>query len=439
MPTDDGSRTALRVESAVAQGGASTPGLHRVLTALPSLTVLALAVGYIGIDAFEGLDEPIPGAVPPAVHAGLVAAQALALVFRLRAPTLVFALVVLCDAVLLATSAGELATGAMGAMFATYAVVRGRDGWSRYVAVAVGAVVTAVVSAFFLFAAAAYSPLAILAVVVARPLLQYAIPAGVAEYVLAREKLVQALRERAELAERERVRAVDREIAEVRTAMARELHDIAAHHLSGIIVGAQAASALVSVDPDRTRDMLTTVQRDARTTLADLRRTVGLLRSDDPHEMGTAAAPAAIPRIDGIARLVESARGRGQHVEVEVVGDQRPVGPLADTAGYRMVQESLANAARHAAGAPVRVRVEYLAGAVQITVENDPAPVGTPGDTTSAGVAARTDRGYGIAGMEERAELVGAQLTTGPLPAGGWRNRLDIPLEHHTDDSGSAQ
>jgi len=449
MPTNDGSREIPGSRS----GSRAVAAL--LLSAVPPVLVLALAAGYIGIDLVEGLEDPVAGMVPPVVHAGLVALQALALVFRSRFPIVVFALVVLFDAALLATSGGELGTGALAVMIASYGVVRsgsGRTGVvgvsagrARYVVLLAGAAVTAIVSAVSMIAGATFAPLAILAVVVARPVLQYGIPAGIAEYALARERLVQALRDRAELAERERVRSVEREIAGVRTAMARELHDIAAHHLSGIIVGAQAASALVAVDPERTREMLRTVQRDARTTLADLRRTVGLLRSDDPEDPyggESAVQPAAIPSLDRIAGLVETARGRGQDVTLVVVGQPRVLGPLAETAGYRMVQESLANAARHAAGAPARVRVEYLSELVRITVDNDASSssVANAAEPRSAAAktvqtASRSDRGYGISGMEERAELVGAALTTGPLAGGGWRNRLDIPLDENRTTS----
>jgi signal transduction histidine kinase len=433
MPTDDGSRSASRF----APGAVSGAGIDRLRRALPPVVVFALAVGYIGIDLFEGLDEPTRGAVSPLVHAGLVAAQAVALIFRRRAPVVVFALVVAFDAVLLATSGGELGTGALGVMIATYAVLRGRTGRGRYAVIIIGGVVTSTVSAVSMIVMASYAPLAIVAVVLARPALQYGLPAGIAEYVFAREDLVHALRERAELAERERVRDVERELTGMRTAMARELHDIAAHHLSGIIVGAQAASALVTVDPERTREMLKTVQRDARTTLADLRRTVGLLRSDEPGDGGASGEPVPVPRIEGIPRLVESAHGRGQEVTLEFGGEPRALGPLADTAGYRMVQESLANVARHAAGAPARVRVEYLATSLRITVENDAPTSGTAAGAGNAVTARPETRGYGIAGMEERAELVGASLTTGRLDSGGWRNCLDIPLDPLANNTGS--
>ena len=390
--------------------------------AVAPVVVLALAAGYLGADLIEGEPAGAAAAVSGPAAAGIVALQALVLVFRRRAPVPVFALVVALDAVLLGSSAGELGTGALATMIATFALTRGGELRIRYIVVACGAVTTLVVSAMAMAVAGVYPPLAIAAVAVLRPVLQYAVPAALAEFFLARERLVRALRDRAELAERERLRDVEREIAGVRTAMARELHDIAAHHLSGIIVGAQAASALVASDPDRTREMLRTVQRDARTTLADLRRTVGLLRSDGDGDgdAGTPGLPAPVPSLDRVASLVAEAAGRGRLVTLDVSGETVALGPLAETAGYRMVQESLANAARHAPGSATRVNIVYSPESVRITVHND-APAVAP--------AGRRDGGYGIAGMRERADLVGARLSTGALVDGSWRNELEIPRD----------
>ena len=143
--------------------------------------------------------------------------------------------------------------------------------------------------------------------------------------------------------------------------------------------------------------MMQTVQDDARIALADLRRTVGLLRSDDDAPSG---APSPVPTIAGIPALVDIARERGQRVALASVGDARPVGALAETTAYRMVQESLANVARHAPGAAGAVTVRFGADAVEITVANEPsAEVRTRETTDSSGA------GYGLSGMAERAEL----------------------------------
>jgi signal transduction histidine kinase len=291
-----------------------------------------------------------------------------------------------------------------------------------------GAVLTTVVGEVAMAVASTEPPFVLIVTAVTRIALLYVAPAAVAGYVRGRERLAEALDEQARMTERQRRDRAERELRDERAALARELHDIAGHHLSGIIVSAQAASALTATDPDRARAMMRTVQDDARTTLADLRRTVGLLRSDDDGDaVGTGTdrasiGPSAVPSLDGIPALVDAARARGQQVELVVDGDPRPLGPLAETAAYRMVQESLANAARHAAGSACRVVVRATARTVEASVENGPS-------AASATVTASRSVGYGLSGMAERAELIGAALSTGPTPEGGWLNRLVIPVD----------
>lgn len=225
------------------------------------------------------------------------------------------------------------------------------------------------------------------------------------------------------MAEHERRERAEREVRAEREALARELHDIAGHHLSGIIVSAQAATALTRSDLDRAREMMQTVQDDARIALADLRRTVGLLRSDDDAPSGN---PSPVPTIAGIGALVDVARERGQRAVLTSVGDAHAVGALAETTAYRMVQESLANAARHAPGAAWDVTVRFEADAVEIAVSNE-----RPGERGTR-ASEKPGVGYGLSGMAERAELIGADLSTGPAEGGGWINRLRIPFDRRS-------
>lgn len=398
-----------------------SPRAPRLRRAIPPLLVLAVAVGYIGADVWvEDLPSSVPGDVSPLVHAGMVALQATLLVFRRRAPIAVFAGVVLVDAVILATSAGELGVGSLGVMLAAYAMTRRAVRGRALTALSLGALVTTVVGGSALALGSRESVLVLVVTVVARVALQYAAPAAVAEYFLGRERLAAALREQTRMAEHERRERAEREVRAERDALARELHDIAGHHLSGIIVTAQAATALTRSDLDRAREMMQTVQDDARIALADLRRTVGLLRSGDDARSGD---PMPAPRIAGIPGLVDVARERGQRVELAVRGEAPALGALAETTAYRMVQESLANAARHAPDAACDVTVLFTADAVEITVSNERS------GAAARAVADRSGGGYGISGMAERADLIGAELTTGPSESGGWVNRLRIPLD----------
>ena len=256
---------------------------------------------------------------------------------------------------------------------------------------------------------------------VASALLMYVAPAALGRYMLGRELLNQALEEKAELLERDRRGRLERELTASRNALARDVHDIAGHHLSGVIIATQAASALTRTDPERARQMLQTAQESARTALADLRRTVGLLRGEG--EKGPAASAAQpVPSLSAIADLIADARSRGQHVDYTTLGDPQSPGPLAETVAYRMVQESLANSAQHAPGAPCQVLIVHQEKRVSITVSNSAPPKGTvPMDR------GKDREGHGLSGMAERAALVGARLSAGPRPDGGWYNHLVIP------------
>jgi signal transduction histidine kinase len=395
---------------------------EHVRRAIPPVMVLATAIGYLGAELWIAeLPAAVPGDVPPAVHAGLVALQAVLLVFRRRGPITVFAGTVLLDAVILATSAGELGLGSLGVILAAYGMARRSPRKPALTLLVVGSLVTTVVGGSALLFGSRESMFVLILTAIARIALQYAAPAAVAEYVRGRERLADALQEQARMAERERRERAEREVRSEREALARELHDIAGHHLSGIIVSAQAATALTRSDLDRAREMMQTVQDDARIALADLRRTVGLLRSDDHSPSG---GPSPVPTMAGIEALVAAARERGQRVAFTATGDARPMGALAETTAYRMVQESLANAARHAPGAVCAVTVRFGVDAVEITVSDEPVAERGSGATTE-----RARVGYGLSGMSERAELIGAQLSTGPDDRGGWTNRLRIPFD----------
>jgi signal transduction histidine kinase len=214
-------------------------------------------------------------------------------------------------------------------------------------------------------------------------------------------------------------------LATERTAMARELHDIAAHHLSGIALMASAIDRQITTDPDAARQGLRQVRDQSRVVLTDLRRLVGLLRDDDGAET-SALTLAAVPGL-------VTAPGAGDAVTIDVLPAPgggplgAGVGPLAQLAAYRMVQEALANARVHAPGAACRVTVDDRApDAVVLTVRNG-APTAEPPTTTSGG--------YGLRGMSERAALVGADLRHGPTPDGGWEVRLSVPRDRAVDEA----
>ncbi|MDH2415965.1 histidine kinase [Nocardioides sp. CER19] len=212
-------------------------------------------------------------------------------------------------------------------------------------------------------------------------------------------------------------------VAKERTAMARELHDIAAHHLSGIAVMTGAIGRQIDTDPEGAKRAVREVRTHSTEMLRDMRRLVGLLREDGAESQATMAREESL---SGISGLVDAAGRTGTEVTLTVHphSDGGPpgsrIGPLAQLSAYRTVQEALANAARHAPGARCEVVVDAReADAVVVSVRND-ASDRQPVHPEPSG-------GFGLVGMRERAELTGAALDVGPAPDGGWLVSLRIP------------
>ena len=433
----------------------SPPRLPRAAVALCLLSVLP----YIGMVIAEPEYVARQGAETVSravVLSALATLQIAAVMMTARFPYWVLGIVASADLIILIAS-DRSGLGSVAVMVVIWYLVRYRvPGWQ----IALFANVIAFILVFLMgeVHSGHRGMIAMILLLSVHLLQRYLLPVAVAEYMLGRERLHQALRDKAELLEREKQlfereerERVERELRTSRNALARDLHDIAGHHLSGVIVSAQAAVALWHKDPERSEQMLQTVQDSARTALADLRQVVGLLRSEDSNVSGredqgedgrrneptlssteSAAVtgsqmtrePVLLPSLEAVPHLVEESRRRQQRVGYAVNGRPCPLSPLADTAAYRMVQESLANCARHAPGAPCQVRITYQQGCVEIVVSNRRPP---NAEARQAGAGSKGG-GYGLSGMAERAALVGAELVTGPDPGGGWRNRLVIPV-----------
>ncbi|MEV4617324.1 sensor histidine kinase [Asanoa sp. NPDC049573] len=218
--------------------------------------------------------------------------------------------------------------------------------------------------------------------------------------------LTAQLAEQEEQSELEKAR---RAVLEERTRIAREMHDVVAHHMSMIAVQAETAPFRLPGMAEPVRGEFVSIAGSARAAMTDMRRLLGVLRSE------TAPAPTAPqPGLADIAELVETARRAGVPITLHgTVPDEE--GPVA-LAAYRIVQEALANAARHAPGAAVRVAVTRDAGSVALRVENDP-----PATPTEPG------EGHGIAGMRERATLLGGTFEAGPTVFGGFAVAATLP------------
>jgi signal transduction histidine kinase len=223
-----------------------------------------------------------------------------------------------------------------------------------------------------------------------------------------------ALAEQAELTELERAR---RSILEERTRIAREMHDVVAHHMSMIAVQAETAPFRLPGMEEPIRDEMAGIATAARSALTDMRRLLGVLRSDDA---GALTAPQ--PGLADVPALADAARRAG--VEVTLPPDDLPaVREPVGLAAYRIVQEALANATRHAPGAPVAVDARVRGSDLVVSVTNGPP-------TTTA--TPRPGAGLGQIGMRERAELLGGTLDAGPRDDGGYRVTAALPLAEET-------
>ncbi|MFD7071832.1 sensor histidine kinase [Streptomyces sp. NPDC059913] len=245
--------------------------------------------------------------------------------------------------------------------------------------------------------------------------------------VRSRRAFIDAIRERAERAERTRDEEARRRVAEERLRIARDLHDVVAHHIALVNVQAGVAAHVMDRRPDQAKEALAHVREASRSALDELRATVGLLRQSGDPEAPTEPAPG----LAVLDTLVDTVRRAG--LPVKVVGaDHRPPLPAAvDLAAYRVVQEALTNVRKHAGpGARAEVSVVRVGSTAEITVLDNGS--GTDGSAAQDG----SGGGHGLLGMRERVTALGGTLTAGPRYGGGFRVHAILPVEARTAESG---
>jgi signal transduction histidine kinase len=239
--------------------------------------------------------------------------------------------------------------------------------------------------------------------------------------VQTRRAYLGALVDRAARAERERDQQARLAATAERARIARELHDIVAHSLTVVVTLAEAATAASSTDPPAARQAMEQVATTGRDALGEMRRLLGVLRTDpegrDGDARGDRADLAPAPGLDRLDDLVASARAAGLPVRLTVSGGPRPLPSTAGVTAFRVVQESLTNVLKHALD-PSRVHVMVRWGGSDLVVEVD--------DDGRRATALSTG-GHGLVGMRERLALFGGELSAGPEPSGGWRVRARVP------------
>jgi len=226
---------------------------------------------------------------------------------------------------------------------------------------------------------------------------------------------------REELAVQERRHEGERALLEERQRIARELHDVVAHHMSVIAIQAEAAPYKTPDPPKELVESFAEIRASALSGLNELRRVLGVLRSDAPD---TAPQPG-LGDLDG---LLESARSAGVTVTAGISGTPRPLPDGVDLSAYRIVQEALSNAMRHAPGAVVEVKLYYGDAALVVAVRND-CPSGN-GAAEAQDWAPTEGGGHGIIGMRERATMLGGHLQAGPTEKGEFLVTAALPLDN---------
>ncbi|WP_344013998.1 sensor histidine kinase [Streptomyces thermospinosisporus] len=253
------------------------------------------------------------------------------------------------------------------------------------------------------------------------------IGATAGDAVRSRRAFVQAIRERAERAERTREEEARRRVAEERLRIARDLHDVVAHHIALVNVQAGVAAHVMDRRPDQAKEALSHVREASRTALGELRATVGLLRQSGDPEAPTEPAPG-LDRLDELAGTFRSA---GLTVEVARADQDTDLPAAVDLAAYRIIQEALTNVQKHAGpDARAEVSIVRVGPHIEITVLDDGAG-GRDHEPAPGG-------GHGLLGMRERVTALRGTLTTGPRYGGGFRVHAILPVQTRTSASSAA-
>ncbi|MEV0647252.1 sensor histidine kinase [Phytomonospora sp. NPDC050363] len=244
--------------------------------------------------------------------------------------------------------------------------------------------------------------------------------------VHSRRTLVEALRTRARIAEENQQAHAAQAVSDERQRIARELHDVVAHHVSVMGVMATGARRVLANDPRRAEEALATIEDTGRTALREMRRLLDVLRTSDHDD----AELTPQPGLAAVQTLVDQVRDAGLPVRLLVEGGPEvPLDPGVALSVYRIVQEALTNTLKHGGRARAEVRIKYTGEQLLVEIFDD----GRGPKLTPRAPGERV--GHGLVGMRERITLYGGTLRTGPRPGGGFRVYAKIPIDTPADGS----
>ncbi|KUN94095.1 ATPase [Streptomyces caeruleatus] len=213
-----------------------------------------------------------------------------------------------------------------------------------------------------------------------------------------------------------------RTLLEERTTIARELHDVVAHHMSVVAIQAEAAPYRVENPPPELERAFVTIRENAVAALTELRRILGVVRAEDYE-----APDAPQPTLADLDALLANVRDAGLTVEKTTTGAVRELPPGVELSAYRIVQEALSNSLRHAPGASARVEIGYVLGGLGLRIVSGPPPA-------PALVKPSPGAGHGITGMRERVTMLGGEMTAGRTEDGGYEVAVFLPVVTTTED-----
>lgn len=359
----------------------------------------------------------------------LVTAAALPVAWRRRAPLAAFALAV-PPALVLGLSHYNVGLGGVPLLVLLYSVAVHRVRWQSLCALATSWVTALLVVLL--------GPLAFSLADAVGALAVYLTGWALGRSLRMRRAYVAELEGRADVLRAEQEAETRAALAEERARIARELHDVVAHHVSVMTVQSAAARRTLRRDTDRAEQALEAVEHTGRAALSEMRRLVGVLRAPEPTTLSgpppadvadvargrweDARTPA--PTLADVCSLVEQVREAGVPVELAVRGRCQGLDAGRELTLYRIVQESLTNVLKHAGPASATVELDFARGRVAVRVQDD-------GRGAAAGLtrAPGTRSGHGVVGMRERVSLYGGWLEAGPMPGGGYRVLATVPLE----------
>jgi signal transduction histidine kinase len=367
---------------------------------------VAIAIGLAGLSLAALIGGAADVGPRSGVTAGLLLLQSLPLLARRRFPLEVFLIVVAATIAHVATlPQGAVLNAGLGVLVAFYTLGERLD---RQASVPM-ALLAGTILGLLMISQGGF-PAALQGVIQTELILGVALLVGDSSRI--RRLYTAAIEDRARLVEQEREERTLRAVLEERQRIARELHDVVAHHVSVIVIQAGGASRAVDKRPADVRSALDAIAATGRQALTDMRRLVGSDAEGD-------AAP--LPRLAELATLLQQVQSAGLAVDLSIEGEPRRLDPGLELSAYRIIQEGLTNSLKHAGNGRAVATVRYETDALEITIEDHrgrgPAPALEPAHD-----------GRGLLGMRERVALFGGTFTAGPT-ATGFRVAARLPLD----------